>query len=55
MSDKSHYDYFQNTENREYYFTQWYPRQNLIFKNIIKKIKKWANILEIWFFETDFY
>lgn len=44
MSDKKLRDYHQN-ENR-IHLTDWYPRQNMLFKRIKKTLSKWLTILE---------
>lgn len=49
MSDKRLRDHHQN-ENRSH-LQAWYPRQDKIFKEILKRTTKWGQLLEIWFWD----
>lgn len=49
MSDTKLWDFHQD-ENREH-LRDSYPRQDMIAKKIIKYIKQWSKLLEIWFWD----
>ncbi len=48
-TDKNLWDYHQ-TDNRNH-LKAWYPRQDLIYKQINRLLKKWSKTLEIWFWD----